>query len=310
MSAGEQVWTRYWTRGRSRSGAGCLPNAAGPVEAAQKRAWQDFARTLQRRARVLDLATGNGIVLGWMLEVRRDLKGVGVDSAAELPPPPKGAVLKAGVTLERLPFPDSGFDAATSQFGFEYAEAEAASKELVRVLRADAPLLMIVHHSDSPIVEHNRSRAEALRWASSPERWLARAEAFASAGTGLPVPQLFREAPAEARRAFPAQPAAAEFALGLLQRLEAGRRGRPAEAQALVRDIAAEARDELARIGLLEAAALDSAGSARLAATLAEAGFAMEPLELLPDPSSGGPLAWLLAGRRGAADASGRETSR
>jgi SAM-dependent methyltransferase len=298
MSDSAGVWTRYWSGGRARAGAGCLPNAAGPVEGAQKRAWQAFARKLPRGGRVLDLGTGNGVVLGWLCEARRDLKGVGVDSAASLPPPPKGAVLKPGIAFERLPFADKSFDAATSQFGFEYAATTPAATELARVLRAGAPLLMIVHHEASPILAHNRSRAEALRWASEPERWLARATAFAGAGSGLPVPPLFREAPEEARRAFPAQPAAAEFALGLLQRLEAGRGSTPGEALALLRGLEAEAKDEISRIALLETAAMDEAGAAALADMLTRSGFAMDAPGLLPDPASGRPLAWLLSGRR------------
>ena len=295
MSGPAEIWARYWTgSGGAASGAGCLPNAAGPVEAAQRQVWQAFARRLPRGARVLDLATGNGIVLRWMADARRDLKPMGVDSAAALPPSPKGIRLKAGVALEKLPFPDAAFDAATSQFGFEYGDVDAAAGELARVLRPGAPLLMIVHHRASEIVAHNRSRAEALRWAC--ERYLAKASAFAAAGGALPVPPSFREAPAEARRAFPHQPAAAEFALGLLQRLEAGRGRR--EAASLVRSIAEEAEGELARIGLLERAARDESGADGIAAALAAAGLAMEAPDVLPDPQSRRPLAWLISGRR------------
>jgi hypothetical protein len=157
---------------------------------------------------------------------------------------------------------------------------------------------MIVHHSESPIVAHNRARAEALRWAAAPDRWIGRAATFAGAGSGLAVPPIFRSAPQEARRAFSSVPAAAEFALGLLQRLEAGRKLGGGDALALVRGIEAEAKDEIARIALLEAAARDQAGAEALAALLAKAGLAMEAPAILPEPASGRPLAWLLSGRR------------
>lgn len=296
MTAAADVWTRYWSGSGAKPGAGCLPNAAGPVEAAQKRVWQDFARRLPRGARVLDLATGNGVVLHWMAAVRRDLKLVGVDSAAALPPAPKGILLKAGVALEKLPFAEASFDAATSQFGFEYGEAGAAAAEIGRALRRGGSLLMLVHSRESEIVAHNRSRAEALRWAR--DRYLARAAAFAAAGGGLPVPPLFRGAPAEAQREFPHQPAAGEFALGLLQRLDAGRVRGPDQARALVRSIGEEAEGELARIALLERAARDEAGVAEIARALAAAGLSVEAPGVLPDPQSRRPLAWLVSARR------------
>jgi len=287
------VWSRYWSAG---GGGGCLPNAGGPVEAAQRQIWQDFARRLPRGARVLDLATGNGVVPGWMAAVRRDLKLVGVDSAAALPPPPKGIVLKAGVALEELPFARTSFDAATSQFGFEYTATERAASEIARVLREGAPLLMIVHHRDGEILAHNRSRSEALRWAR--DRYFAKAAAFAAASAGLPVPPLFRSAPAEAQRQFPRQPAAAEFALGLLQRLEAGRVRGPAEAQALIRSLGEEVDGELGRIAFLEAAAQDEAGADRIAGALAATGLRVEEPGLLADPQSGRQLAWLISATR------------
>ena len=126
----ESAWTRYWAGG----GRGCLPEAAGPIAAVQKRIWQDFARTLARGSRVLDLATGSGAVCRWMAEARRDLKPTGVDSASALPPAPAGIVLKERVSIAHLPFRDGQFGAATSQFGFEYCADPARSAELARVL--------------------------------------------------------------------------------------------------------------------------------------------------------------------------------
>jgi ubiquinone/menaquinone biosynthesis C-methylase UbiE len=279
------AWTRYWSGGEARSGGGCLPDASGPIVAAQRREWQAFARKLPRAARVLDLATGNGVVCGWMVEARRDLKPMGVDSAAALPPGPRGVTLKAGVSIARLPFPDGRFHAATSQFGFEYCADPARSSELARVLAPGAPLLMIVHHSASSIVAHNSARREALRWAI--ETYVAKAVAFAA--TGLSTPPAFARAPAEAQRLFPAQPAAGELVVGMLQRLQARSPLAPLEA---------EARGEIERIAELEAAALAGDGVAALVAELAAAGFDMAVPAPLADPLSQLPLAWRVAGLR------------
>ena len=137
---------------------------------------------------------------------------------------------------------------------------------------------MIVHHSGSAIVAHNRARRDALRWAI--DTHLGKAKAFAA--TGLPVPPAFARVPASA----PHQ-AAAEFLTGLVQRLHARAPIAPLEADALA---------EIARIGELEAAARDAEGIAALAAELAEAGIAAEPPRPLPDPQSDRPLAWLVSG--------------
>ena len=74
------------------------------------------------RRRVLDLATGNGRVMAQLLEKRRDLKLLGIDRAAALPPPPRGSKIRAGTNMEDLPLPDGQFAAVTSQFGFEYGD--------------------------------------------------------------------------------------------------------------------------------------------------------------------------------------------
>ena len=289
---GGDHWTRYWSGGAG-GGGGCLPNAAGPVEAAQKRVWQDFAARLPRRARVLDLACGSGVVGGWLVTARPDLRIVGVDSAAALPPPPKGVSLKAGVALERLPFGDASFDAATSQFGFEYADSTAAAAELARVLRPGAPVRMIVHHAESVIVAHNRARREALLWAAGPKSGLAKARAFAAAAPGLPVPPALRAGPAEARRRFPDRPIAAEIAEAVLQRLSAGR-----GAAGLLDALAREAEGEIARIAAMERAARSVERVEALARTLSEAGLSVDAPDVLPDVQPGRVLAWILSARR------------
>ena len=63
--------------------------------------------------------------------------------------------------MEALPFADHEFDAATSQFSIEYA-GPAAIAELLRVLKADAPLMVMAHHCGSVILEQNRRRLAAL----------------------------------------------------------------------------------------------------------------------------------------------------
>ncbi|WP_166041841.1 methyltransferase domain-containing protein [Sphingosinicella sp. YJ22] len=297
MTDPRQAWTSFWTDA-GRASQACLPDAPG-IDRALRAAWRDFAGTLRKGARVLDLATGDGTVLARMAGARPDLKLTGVDYAAALPPAPRGVKLKSGVSIEALPFADGSFDAVTSQFGIEYADQQRSVAELARVLGGGGRFQLVVHNHSSPVLGHNRARAVALRWAARDSGYLTRANQFARLGSssGLPIPPLFRAAPNEARAAFPGQPVAAEFVTAILQSLELGRRGPPEQTVNALSVLAAKAEHELARIAALEAAALDTVGVTGLAAALTDAGLAVDAPATLDDPDSRRPFAWVIAGR-------------
>jgi SAM-dependent methyltransferase len=71
--------------------------------------------------------------------------------------------IRAGIFMERLPFPDASFGAAVSQFGFEYSQTPRSANEIARVLRPGAPLSFLVHHAQSPIVRAEHIHERALR---------------------------------------------------------------------------------------------------------------------------------------------------
>jgi hypothetical protein len=64
--------------------------------------------------------------------------------------------------METLPFDDAVFDAAVSQFGFEYGRVDEAARELARVLAPGSPISFLIHHSESSVVSHNCARNRAL----------------------------------------------------------------------------------------------------------------------------------------------------
>lgn len=175
----QQAWSDYW---RGQKG-GCLPvSASTTLDAAFRQEWQRTASLLEGGARVLDLATGDGVVLRWLGECRSDLRLVGVDLADPIPPAPKGAVTTGGVAMEKLPFAAGSFDAVVSQFGFEYGDIDRSAAEVARVLKAAGRLVLVTHHADGPIVAHNRKRAIGLRWVLDEARLieLARADELKS----------------------------------------------------------------------------------------------------------------------------------
>lgn len=291
----EAAWTDYWGSGGG-DGGGCLPQGLGRIDGPLARLWGEAARTLPRGARILDLATGDGIVLRAMQAERPDLKLVGIDSAVRLPAAPRGIRLRAGVRMEALPLADDGIDFATSQFGFEYGESQPIAAELGRVVAPGGGFRFVIHHADSPILNHNRDRRAALVWAAVESGLLDRARAFATARQRmpLPVPASFREAVAEARRAFPGQPVAAEFAAAVQQTLELGRR---APGETLLRTLQAlgdKARHEIARIDALGDAACGAERIASMRETLRAAGFVPGEPSVIHDRDF--PLAWLLYG--------------
>lgn len=274
------AWSEFWRQDSRRpSGeAGCLPARWQGIDAAQRAVWTGFAHELPRGSRVLDLATGDGRVMGWLLRARRDLKLVGTDLAPELPAPPRGAKIRPGVAMESLAFPEGRFGAATSQFGFEYGEVAAVAAEIARVVRRGGLVGLLTHRGDGPILEHNLRRREAIRWAIEEKDLVgtARRSLDLRSASGS-VPPLLAQAPAEGARRFGEGSAGWEIAEAVRRTLVLGVRDHPANVARLLDTIAARAANELGRIASLEAACAQADDAAALARAFTAAGI--EPIE-------------------------------
>lgn len=292
-------WDRFWT-GDGRSSGGCLPGGQQSVERVQRQIWHEFANTLSRGAKVLDLGTGDGRVMGWLLERRRDLKPIGVDYAQQLPAPPRGAKSRAGVSIEDVPLPDASFDAVTSQFGFEYGETEPASRELVRLLRPKGRFRLLVHHASGPIVSHNLARAEGLKWAREMSGAVTKARSLVSARAiaNIPTPPSFRELVAEAQARFGRGSGAEEFTLAVLQTVEGGRGAPAQQVLAMLTELEELAGDELARIAALAKAAADADKVSEITALLSESGASVDPVREISEGQGGTPFGWIIEGQR------------
>ena len=142
-------WTAVW----QFEGAGHRP-ARTPQDAAIEPVWHEFVDALADGTRLLDLATGNGVVAlacaGRAHQRQRNLEIHAVD-AADIKPPAQASGeeprvrFQGGVWLEDLPFEDAAFGAVISQYGFEYADEEQAVAELSRVLAPGGRLRLVVH---------------------------------------------------------------------------------------------------------------------------------------------------------------------
>jgi SAM-dependent methyltransferase len=206
--------------------------------------------------------------------------------------------------LSKLPFADAAFDGVTSQFGVEYADLAAATREAIRVLAPGGRGRFVLHRADSAITQGvaNSLAAERSVFADS--------SAFQS---GRAVFELYRRsAPRDA-----IMEAEAEFrrAVGALQsRLRTERAFGPARnIVAFLTDLAnapgsLPAADALRRIDMVESeieartlrkraqvdAALDRKGIDKFAESLAAAGAVVRLPQELKYPG-GRILGWSLS---------------
>ena len=298
MTGAGSGWRRFWSDAPTAAGGATLANLPPQLQQRLDAPWSRLAAALPHRAKVLDLATGGGIVLTLLRQRRATLVLTGVDAAARLPQM-AGMTLKGGVHTERLPFRDGSFAAVTSRFGIEYGPLDEGAAEAARVCRSDGQICFIVHHADSPVLRHNRDRARALRWVAHDSGWMDKAANLvrARATTALPTPDAFRTAAHEAEALFPGQSVVGEFLVGLVQLLDAGL-GRPGVALPGLDALTERANEELGRLEALFGAACDALRLNALTDALSQGGFSLAPVATIDDRPGGDPLAWLIEGRR------------
>jgi len=175
-------WTLYWQADRLDS--------ADAVRSADdyrviRSCWHDFAAELGAGASIVDLATGNGSVPAALLAANDTLKITGIDRAdidparyLGSPGALAGVDFQGGVDLCELPFADGSFDAATSQFGIEYAALPEALSEAVRVLKPGGHLQFLMHCEDSVIVQPTAGRRDEMAALLADEAVLSRLRDF------------------------------------------------------------------------------------------------------------------------------------
>jgi ubiquinone/menaquinone biosynthesis C-methylase UbiE len=170
-------WTRYWSSGRV---AACSGGDDGNYFPEIKRLWTSFFTRLDNGAAILDVATGNGAVLALALEfagrVQTRFSLCGVDRAV---PSDTGLAERAAergcelqilgdTCAEQLPFEDASFDAVTSQYALEYTDLERSLAEATRVLRDKGKLMLIMHTSESAIMNQTRVALDDLEFVLAP----------------------------------------------------------------------------------------------------------------------------------------------
>ena len=152
--------------------------------------WERQFAALTPRARVVDLATGNGAVALLAAEYsakhQLNLAVDGLDKA-EIQPGNDlqeaeaarkwlaGIRFRGGAPNESTGLESECADLVTSQYGFEYGDPAASAREAVRIIKPGGRIALITHHANSAVVREAREGLEQYRLCLAQEQLLTRA---------------------------------------------------------------------------------------------------------------------------------------
>lgn len=282
-----EAWQDFWATNSRGEQGGCLPQRWAAIEQAQRGCWHSFIADLPRGAQVLDLATGDGRVLGWMQAERPDLVLTGIDLATELPAAPQGTETRGGIAMDKVPFADNAFTAVVSQFGFEYGNVASTAAEIARVITPGGKVGLMVHRGDGPILEHNLARRAAIAWVLDEQQLgsiLLTALQSAEGGPHVAA-QVAAAIGLLGGRKFGAESPAWEIPEALRRAIMMGAGAGNDAVIGVIREIEARAGNEIGRIASLERACLVADGRDAIAAAFAAQGFALRSAQDVCEPS-------------------------
>lgn len=281
-AAAAQAWTAFWQAQGAASR--CCDHGPPSTRQTLDDHWRSFAARLPPGSRVLDVGCGSGAVGRALIAAAPLLRVTGIDLAAVPPSEDRRFEILSNTSMESLQmFAVGSFDAAVSQYGYEYGNTDQAAEAIARVLVPGAPISFLVHHEEGPIVVDSGVHRRALEQLCGAELRAA----FMSGDAAL----LDREL-ASIRQHFPGE--------GIIEQAGRGLRARVTETsarRAAVWNAVADAlAPELIMLGALEACSVAPHDLERWLAPLAER-FEIEPPAPLATVS-GEPLAWKIEGRR------------
>ena len=176
LSKENQGWKDYWKEDRVAS---CIPERESTAKEIGDR-WIEMFTELPDGTSILDVATGNGVLLTHAAtaaeRVGKNYVLTGVDLAeidpirylSNLPAGLREARFIGGIAAESLPFSDAEFDLVVSQYGLEYADLDKALAEVERVLASGGRLIWLAHSEESLVVEQNRDRGAQVEFLLAP----------------------------------------------------------------------------------------------------------------------------------------------
>ncbi|NNC65761.1 MAG: class I SAM-dependent methyltransferase [Gammaproteobacteria bacterium] len=194
-------WSQFWSRDS-------ITTFVRPFNGNYDREFADFWSAQFARladgARVVDLATGNGAIAllaqQFAVEHGRTFAVLGIDYAQidparmlaaheNLRPLLEAIEFCGGVRMEASELADASVDLLTSQYGFEYADTDAAVAEARRVLKRGGRMALILHHDASIVVEHAREGLDQVQFCLQKEEIDKRVAALVKVIGGATTPE-------------------------------------------------------------------------------------------------------------------------
>lgn len=164
------AWSKFW---RDDNLSACTPDD-DTTDSSLQQEWRSFFGSLNDKASILDLGTGNGALA--LMAVSTDIEEMGnsrsfdvhgCDLAAIEP----GSYVKSRAedlahiqfhsetAMETLPFDDASYDAVCGQYALEYSNVSESVPELMRVLRSGGSLRFLLHDALGALYQRNQ-----LQW--------------------------------------------------------------------------------------------------------------------------------------------------
>lgn len=168
------AWSRFW---RDDNLSACTPDD-DTTDSLLQQEWRSFFSSLNDKASILDLGTGNGALAVIAVSTETEKMGNsrsfdvhGCDLAAIEP----GLYVQsraedlaqiqfhAETAMEKLPFDDETYDAVCGQYALEYSDVSESVPELMRVLRSGGSLQFLLHDAAGALHQRNQLQRRQAR---------------------------------------------------------------------------------------------------------------------------------------------------
>lgn len=295
-------WSNYW-QGREGDSSGALTGVESHRDLQAH--WAGILADGDRTAPLLDLACGAGTVLGQAARLGyTDLTGLDFSAeatrvlAAQMP---EAKTVTASAAQTGLP--DEAFSMIVSQFGLEYAGAEAAFAEAARISAPGGRIETVLHMTGGAIETEVRGHARHCEALLASGFIATASDLFAAAYAGdeakqqAILPQMTRARDAVNALVKPGERSlAAHMIVGTAQLWQKRAAYALEDVTGWLNGIRQEIDAYHGRMSGMIAAALDAEGVARCENLLSARGFSVvtAPLSL-----AGAPAAWRLSAVRG-----------
>ncbi|MFK8053820.1 MAG: methyltransferase domain-containing protein [Woeseiaceae bacterium] len=257
--------------------------------------WDERFADVKDGGHIIDLATGNGAVAllaaHYAQEHGRDFSITGIDYAdiqpsSDLASRPSVLPLLSSIrflsntNIESTGLAAGSASAIVSQFGFEYAEPEAAVAEAYRLLAPGGRISLIMHHVASGVLKETDEGLAQMQYMMRKERLDERVEAVIRSTASVAKTKAARQKLEATKKRLLARASKSEpngfiqsVAPSFLHALEGMPDATITERLRFVEKMRVEVRAYQERMADLKSAAMDQRAFAALQASLASCGF-------------------------------------